>query len=190
MSEEQGGGAEAARRLAAQLGGRVAVVRVDPIIAEENLFQKLQQQVTPTKEVAKTLKELSDVEGGPQTVMALVHVLLRQVVASPLGHIVPPEMGAGIVKDRIVQAATSLLEVLKDMVRNVEAEIEKSLREGRDYEVEQNVRKMIAMHHFALIAIREVMNRYLVLYSINLPPELRPPLAHIKLGMEVIKAGG
>jgi len=166
-----------------------AIVKVDPVLAEEVLFQKIPQQVTTTPDVAKILKQLNEVESGPQQVMALVHVLMRQVIATPLGHIIPPEAGARIVKDRIVQSATALLSVLMDRIRELQAEIESSLREGREYEVEEKVRKIISMHLASMVAIREVMNRYLVLYTINLPPNLRPPLAQVKLGMEVIPAG-
>ena len=168
--------------------GRAAIIKIDPLLAEESLFQRLQQQVAATPDIAKIIKEYSEAESGPKAIMAIVHVLLRQALASPLGYIIPPDAGANIVKDRIVQSATTLLEMLQEQVRKTQEEIEKSLREGRDYEVEKNARRIIALHHLSLLAIREVMNRYIVLYTINLPPNLRPPLAEVKLGMEVIPA--
>ena len=177
---------EESRRNDEIVGRRTAVIKIDPLLAEENLFQKLQQQVVKDGKIEKLLKKFREIESGPQTVMALVHVLMRQVLANPLGYIIPPEYGAGIVKDRIVQLATILLNMLAEEVDKFEKEIEQALKEKKDYEVEQTVSKMIALHQNSLIAIREIMNRLLVLYLLNHPPELRPPLAQVKLGMEVI----
>ena len=168
-------------------GGGIAIVKIDTFSAEENIFQKLQQQVVSDGKIEKILEEYKDVESGPQLVMALVHMMMRQVVASPLGHIIPPEAGSSIVKDRIVQAATTILEMLTDKLRQIDEDIERSMREGKEYEVDKNVRKMIVLHQSAMTAIREIMNRYLVLYSMNLPPSMRPPLMQVKLGMEIVR---
>lgn len=186
MPEEggRGGGGEGL------VGGRLAIVKVDPLLAEEHFFQKLQQQVVETRTINEFIKKFSEVESGPDAVMSLVHILMRQIVSKPLGYIVHPETGASIIRDRIVQSATILIDLLKEEIHNIEMEIEKSLREGRDYEVEKNVRKMVSLHQVGLIAIREVMNRFMTLYTINLPSNMRPPLAQLKLGMEVISTPG
>jgi len=173
----------------AEIGGgsaRAAVLKIDPLIAEENLFQKLSKQVESDSSIRKVLEELKSVQSGPARTAAIVHMMMRHNVSTLLGHIIPPQSGSKIIKDRIVQAATILLEMLREEVEKLEKEITQSIREGKDFEVGRNVKKMIQLHLDVLIAIREIMNRYIVLYSLNLPPEYRPPLAQVKLGVEVI----
>jgi len=169
---------------------RAAIVRIDPTVAEEALFRKLQQQVIEDEKIDEVLARLSELKSGPEQVAAIVHVVMKQNVGTLLGYIIPPESGAGIIKDRIVQIAVVLLEMLREKVQRIEEEISQSLREGKDYEVNDRVRELIQEHHSAIIAIREIMNRFLVLYHLNLPPGYRPPLAQVKLGMEVITTEG
>jgi len=165
---------------------RAAIIRVDPAVAEEALFRKLPQQVIEDEKTSAIIEKLEELKAGPENIAAIVHTAMRQNVGTLLGYIIPPESGASIVKDRVVQVATVLLEMLSEKVRRVEIEISQAIREGREFEVEEKVGELIQEHHAAIIAIREIMNRYLTLYYLNLPANLRPPLGQVKLGMEIV----
>jgi len=169
------------------IDNRKAVIRVNPGLAEETIFRKLPQQVIEDEKIEDVLERLSELKSGPERVAAIVHLVMKQNVGTTLGYIIPPETGANIIKDRIVQNATVLLEMLKEEVDKLNIEIEVALREGKDYKVAENVKDIVQVHHESLIAIREIMNRYLVLYMLNMPANMRPPLAQIKLGMEIIQ---
>lgn len=173
--------------------GRTALIRVTPQFAEGNLIAKLATQVSPELQQElrqKPEEELSAYFGGravtryPNVVALMVHVLMRHYTSSVLGHIIPPTMGRTIILDRIRQVASTLLDEYRSYVDEVTRKIAEKKLAGKDFEDE--VRNLIALQKLILIALSELANRWATLYTVNLPVRQRPPLANVKMGIEVI----
>ncbi len=164
--------------------GRPTLVRLDSMIAEKSLFEKLSYQVSRELVLPKEKEKEIPAMTFASSVAMMVHSLLRHNTSTTLGHIVSPQWGRKIVVDRIIQACEILIEEYKSKVYETTSKIlDKKLR-GEDFEGE--VRELIEYQRLTLIAMREVINRYVTLFHINMPSPLRPPLANVKIGYEAI----
>ena len=162
------------------------IIKIAPQIPEKLLFERLNINIERDANVLSILERLKDVVEGPERVYTIVHILLKQPLSSPLGYIIPPNAGSGILKDRMVQVSSILINFLSDMVKSFENEIMAAIQEGKNYEVEAKTRELIQYHIDAMIAAREAINRLFILYTINLPAKYRPPLANVKFGLDML----
>jgi hypothetical protein len=164
---------------------RGAILRVDPSVAE-NLFKGITYNLP--SEV--TLKEIEDqlraeLSKTPSKVAALIHFGSRVYFQTLLGGQIIPPQARQVLMDRVSQFAQILFQMELKRIRELKAKIQQKALSGEAFEQElQEIEEEIVTY---FIAIREFINRMLTVLYINAPANVRPPLANVKLGFEILR---
>ncbi len=168
-------------------GGRATaqgvIIRVDTAAAESHLFEKIAKQLLEPYEPEDAEARLQRI---PLTVAKLLDLIMKHYVSTPLGgQILHPSESSDILIDRISQFAEILFAVQREYIREIKARIRS--RTITKEEIETQVRNLQQNFDIISITLRELMNRQYVLLQINAPAPLRPPLANIKMGFDIVR---
>ena len=156
-----------------------ALIRIDPRLAMEGLFKGLYIQAADEYQVDEDLAAAQSVS---LRVHALVEALCKHYFGTVLGQVIHPRFGRGLVIDRIIAANEVIVGLLRRRLVDVLARIQAADAE----EAARLVETMLSDIEFTFIAMREVVNRFMTLLHLNLPASLRPPLANIRIGYDVV----
>ena len=181
-AEEAEEGGRGRRRGRARQAPQLSIIRIDSSVAEDYLFKQIAIQLLEpyTPEDFETR-----IEAIPKTVSRLVHVITKEYFSTPLGgQILDPRYSREILVDRVAQFIEILLSVQREYIRSLKERIRERRIRGEDFEYE--LKRILNNFDVIFIVARELMNRLNVLMQINLPGRLRPPLANVKLGYEIV----
>jgi len=182
MAEEAAGQRRPPRRRGRDAAPQINIIRVDSSIAEDYLFKQIAMQMlepyAPEDFEAR-------IEMIPKAVSKLLHVITKDYFSTPLGgQIMDPRYSKEIVVDRICQFIEILIGVQREYINGLLQRMKSSRIGGEDFEME--IKKILTNFNIIYIVARELMNRLLIVMQINLPSRMRPPLANVKLGYEII----
>jgi len=172
----------------AELEYQGALIKVDPIFAERNIFEKiagsLDQQVL--KAMDEVIENLGgrDIEASTIAVKALSYKLKSLFIDPVLGQIIHPIHGKEILMDRIELMCDISLSVLQQRLQSLIDKI-KTRQYSPDEDIGGKLAQLLYMYEILTLALRETMNQLLTLFHINVPPTKRPPLANVKIGFDI-----
>ncbi len=170
------------RRAEREGEGARGIIRVEAGLAEENLFKQLALQIL---EAYAPEEFETRIESMPRMVAKLVHIITKEYFSTPLGgQILDPRYSRDIVIDRVCQFMEVLLNVHRRYIEELLQNIQYKKMKGEEFRDE--LAKILNNFKIIYIVARELMNRLLVLSQINLPAPVRPPLANVKLGFEIV----
>jgi len=159
------------------------IIRVDTESVERSLFQQIAKQLLEPYRPEDYEQRLERI---PLEVSKLVELIMKYYVSTPLGgQILDPVHSIDIIIDRIIQFVEILFTVQREYIHEIKSKI-KNRTISRE-EVEDLVRRLLQNYKIIFITTRELMNRLYVLLQINAPAKIRPPLANVKIGYDVIQ---
>jgi len=167
--------------------GNATIAAVDPRLAYELFLSQLHIQADETKfkqaEKPLTIEEaerLSMVFGG------LIDRIMNPFTFGPLGSTVSPRFGKDIISSRLRIVIDILFTSLRKSARDLVEEIY-AAKQIRAEEISRKIENLARTLEVSLSAVEDAMNRLMTLAHINLPPELRPSLANVRIGYEIIR---
>jgi len=168
---------------------RGAIIKIMSQTADQHLFRKLSLQVDEDyKVIEEILRELGaedEIRKQPLEISTLVHYLLKNYMGTALGQIIHPLHGKQIIVDRLIQITELLAIITERRISNMLERIRKGQIPPTE-DVSKEIKTIIRMHQISMIAIREALNRFITLLHINAPAPLRPPLANVKMGYDLM----
>lgn len=122
----------------------------------------------------------ANIESISTRVKAAISSLISDI-DEPSAIVVHPDFGRIIVYDRIARIIKKARLVIEEFRKQTQAKIQES--QNRE-NLEHHLSEFLINTRIMCLALREAINRLLIMYYANLPADMRPPTVNVILGYD------
>lgn len=176
-----------------RLSPDVVILKIDPF-SSENFFKNIKSQTTTdvTRQIYPMIKEeavISSIEKYANEFSYILHKIMVPYTDTGLGAIISPRFGKPVLISRISSTASMLFDNIDSAIEKVFEEIRSQIGTGVvDVKtISEKISSAIEKIRLSLYVVEEFSNRMMALGFINLPPYVRPSLANVLLGFDMIE---
>ncbi len=164
----------------------VPIIKVDPRLAEEQLFQKMGLHSVEMQKLKEPPEDIKKIREAMARASQMIHEVLTPYMGTILGgQIIDPRNARDIILDRVTQIAEILVGEYRKRVSEFLRKVESiGVRPVNREELVNEALILIEYPRLVQIVLREILNRFITSLYLNAPPHLRPALVNVKIGYD------